>query len=184
MGRQIVNRVCWVRLNERLPPRCLERGGDGLVRKIDRRRCPAVFLQRIAVRAHIPGRSGSQGEIGAFAQVRDEILDWFAVTLRCRLRVRCLLASQPFEHPLLKGEIFQWFVARSLQNLVEQAAGLRGRKCSVERGSLRLFELDAKLYRLTSIGLLGGFLEPSSVAGAVGAKPKRGARAFENARHE
>lgn len=112
------------------------------LRKIDRRRCAPVFPQRIAERAHIPGRSGPQGEIGAFAQMGDEILNGLAVTLRCRFRVRRLLAFQPFERPLPNGEIFERFIARSLQDFVEQPAGLRRRERPVESGSLRL-ELDA-----------------------------------------
>ena len=80
------------------------------------------FLNASRKRAHIPGRSSPQVEIGAFSQARDEILDWFAVTLSCRLRVRCLLVFQPFEHPRPNGEIFKRFIASSLQDFVEQPA--------------------------------------------------------------
>jgi hypothetical protein len=42
-------------------------------------------------------------------------------------------------------------------------------KCS----SLRLFELVAKFESLTAVCLLSGFLKPSPVAGAIGAKNRR-----------
>ena len=165
--REVVNREGGVRGEVSHPYGCPESRGDDPLSQVCRHRGFAFAQLAVAEGAHILRRHSTQRKARPRPEMREEVLYRLFISLPGFLPPGGFLCRRPFAKPALNREIVERFVARPLQDFIEQLAGLRGGECASERRPFRLFELQAKLDCLATVGLFGGFLEPPPVAGAI-----------------